>query len=434
MNFTPTTRLTADVAYGSMKQNEPLLPYTVNPDLIVHTPVPLTSLDAKVNTTMVNLRLTSQLSGPVGLAVSYRLDDRDNKTPRAVYPYIGADSQNQRSYEDGVINLPYSYTRQKADALVNFRFARAARFKAGLEYSDYSRDFQEVTDSNEITWLAGLSMRGFSKGSLSLDYRTSTRDVSGYVGNAPLINSHLPGAVGEDEYENNPLLRKYFLTDRDRDEFRFRADFAPTEAVNLGFSASYAEDDYGTGYFGLNNAKVQSWTIDAGYYPRETISLTGFYTNEEYDAEQSARSFFSLASAMDPANDWAARTEDDVETWNVALTFSDIGADKGWKGIDFGFDYTVSDARSNIDVTAATRTTVPLPQLKAKMNTFTLWGSARVGAQSSIRLAAESTELVTHDWALDGVAPDTLANVLLLGESAANYDFWLISGSWTYQF
>jgi hypothetical protein len=175
-------------------------------------------------------------------------------------------------------------------------------------------------------------------------------------------------------------------------------------------------------------------SIDAGWYPQDHISLTGFYTREKYDAAQSARGFFNDASAADPANDWFADTRDEVDTWNIALTFSDIGADKGWKGVDFGFDYTYSNTSSDIDVTATSAYTAPLPELQAKMRTFTLWGSARVSANSSIRLAAESAELVTRDWSLDGVAPDTLANVLLLGESAANYDLWLISASWRYQF
>jgi hypothetical protein len=68
------------------------------------------------------------------------------------------------------------------------------------------------------------------------------------------------------------------------------------------------------------------------------------------------------------------------------------------------------------------------------MRTFMLWGSAQVGAHSSVRLAAENARLKTRDWGLDGVEPDTLANVLLLGESAANYDLWLITGTWTYHF
>ena len=252
MNFGRATRLTADVSYGKMQQDEALLPYTVNPDLEVHTPVPLQSLDAEVNTAMVNLRLTSQLARRLGLAINYHYDDRDNKTPRALYPYIGADSQNQRRLEQGRINRPYSYTKHRADAVMTWRFARSSRLRAGVDYSDYSRDYQEVRDSDELGWLVGLSLRGWSQGSLNVDYRSSERDVSEYVGNVPLITSYLPGEVDEDDYQNHPLLRKYFLTDRDRDEFRLRADYAPAETVNVGIAASYAEDDYDENYFGLN--------------------------------------------------------------------------------------------------------------------------------------------------------------------------------------
>jgi MtrB/PioB family decaheme-associated outer membrane protein len=355
INLTPATRLTADFSYGKMEQDETLLPYTVNPGLAVHTPLPLDSLDAEVNTTMLNLRLTSQLARALGLAVNYRYDDRDNKTPRAVWPYIGADSQNQRAYEDGRLNLPYSYTRQRADATMTYRLARATRLKAGVEYSDYSRDYQEVSESDELTWLAGISMRGWSSGSLSLDLRMSDRDVDAYTGNAPLLYSWLPGQVGADEYENHPLLRKYYLADRDREEARFRADFAPGPVVNLGFSASYAEDDYDDSYFGLTQSEVRAMTVDAGWYPQQHISLTGFYTKEKYEAAQAARSFFNDASANDPANDWFADTTDKVDTWNFALNFTDVGQDRGWGGLDFGFDYTVSDTRSDIVVAAAHR-------------------------------------------------------------------------------
>ena len=137
----------------------------------------------------------------------------------------------------------------------------------------------------------------------------------------------------------------------------------PAEAVNLGFATSYAEDDYDESYFGLNNAKVRSYSLDAGWYPQEHIALTGFYTREKFDADQSARMFFSDSSAQDPANDWFVDSRDEVDTWHFALTFTDLGADRGWKGLDFGLDYTYSDTRSDIDVTAATWLTAPLPTL-----------------------------------------------------------------------
>jgi MtrB/PioB family decaheme-associated outer membrane protein len=196
-NFTPSTRLSADVSFGQMEQDDALLPYTINPILIVHTPVPLASLDGKVDTSMFNARFTSQLARPLGLAINYHYDDRDNKTPRAVYPYIGGDSQNQRPYDDGRINLPYSYTKQRADAVLTYRIFSGTRLKGGVEYNDTSREYSEVADAEEWAWLAGVKFGGLETASFTFDYRNSSREVDAYIGNTPLIESHLPGAVGE---------------------------------------------------------------------------------------------------------------------------------------------------------------------------------------------------------------------------------------------
>ena len=428
MNFAARTRLTADFSYGKMEQDDVLLDWSVNPNLNVNTPVPRTKLDAEVNVTMLNLRLTSQFARSLGLRVNYHYDDRDNKTGQDVYPYIGGDSQDQRAFEDGRINLPYSYTRHKADAILTWRFVRSSRLRAGVEYQDYSRDYQEVRDSDELTWLAGLSMRGWDKGSVNFDYRNSTRDVSEYVPNAPLLAYSVPGTVEPDDHENHPLLRKYYLTDRDRQEVRLRADYFPTAALNIGFAAILAEDDFDDEFFGLNQAEIESYTIDFGFFPSETISLTGFYTLETYEASQSARSWFTPDTAVDPKNDWFADIDDEVDTWNFAINFTDDG------GFDLGADYTYSDVRSNYTVTAISQSTGPLPELVTKMQTFSLWAGMQIGDSSNIRLTAERSELSSDDWGLDNVVPDSLNNVLLLGESAANYDLWLIYGSWTYRF
>ena len=97
-------------------------------------------------------------------------------------------------------------------------------------------------------------------------------------------------------------------------------------------------------------------------------------------------------------------------------------------------DYTYSKTKSMIDVVALSFNTAPVPDLLSKMQTFSLWGSVATGDRSSIRLTAESAKLKSKDWALDDVDTDTLSWMLLLGESAANYDLWLFSASWTYQF
>ncbi len=296
------------------------------------------------------------------------------------------------------------------------------------------REYSEVTDSNETTWLAGIKFGGLETAAFNFDYRNSNRDVDAYIGNALFVQTYLPGAVSEDAWQNQPLLRKYYLTDRDRDEFRFRADIFPTPQLNFGLSASYFKDDYGNGYFGLNAAKIRSGTIDFGWYPAQNIALTAYYTKDKYDASQSGLSFNSHVQAQDMDRAWFADTSDDVDTYNVSLAFSELGVNRGWKGFQVGFDYTYSYTKSLIDVTAVTLTTAPLPQLTSKLRSMGAWSSLDIGASSTIRLSVENSKLDTADFALDNALPDTLPNVLTLGESAPNYNLVLITGSFTYRF
>lgn len=434
INLSPGSRLTADVAFGTMQQDDTLLPYSVNPNLVVHTPVPLQSLDAAINTRMANLRYTAQLARSLALAVNYRYDDRDNDTPREVYPYIGGDSQDQRPFDDGRINLPYSYTRHEADAITTLRLGGHARLKVGAEYADISRTYSEVTDSDEWTWLAGLRFNAWQTTGFSVEYRVSERDVDHYDDNAPHLLSHVPGTLPDDDWENHPLMRKYFLTGRDRDEVRARIDFYPVTSVNFGFSVSLFEDDYDEGFFGLNESEAQSLTADFGWYPRENVSLAGYYTREKYDASQSSRSFRNASMAADPANNWWVDSSDDVDTWNLSLTFSGIGGDGDSKGVELGFDVTRSDVASHFDVRVASGGTDPLPPLRTDLRSASAWARFAMGDRSSIRLSAEFSELDVDDWGLDGVVPDTLANVLTLGEGSGDYDLLLLWGSWTTRF
>ncbi len=434
LGISATTRLTADVSFGRVEQDDAFLPYTINPNLTVNTALPATNLDGKIDTTMLNLRLTSKLAQRLGLTVNYHYNDRDNKTPRRIFPYVGADSQDQRAVGDGRINSPYSYTRQKSDAIMTFRFSGAARLKAGIEYSDYNREFSDVEDADELTWLASALLRGWSKVSMRLGYRNSDRDVSNYNPNSLLIGSFLPGEIGGDDFLNHPQLRKYYLTDRERDEYRFRADFFPNAQFNLGVSVSEYKDDYDAGFFGLNEAKVTSWSVDGGWYPIEQVALTAFYSNEEYDASQSSRHVINSSSAADPNYNWFAESEDRVDTYNIALKLTGIGADKNGKGFEFGLDYTYSNTENTTRVVAVSADTAPLPDLLSEMRTFSIWSSFAMGDRASVRLAAENAKFESKDWGLDGVAPDTLSNVLLLGQSAANYNLWLISASLSYRF
>jgi MtrB/PioB family decaheme-associated outer membrane protein len=435
MNFNAKTRLTADLSWGTMEQDDGFFPYTINPDLRIFADLPRSNADAKINMTHFNIRLSSRLARRLNLVANYRYDDRDNKTPQAAYQYIGGDSQDQpRSILDSRINLPYSYTRHKADLLLNWSAARGIGIKGGLEWNDYSRSYAEVEDSDEIAYLAGIRFSSWQTLSASLDYRYSERDIDEYVSNRPYQESRPPGAVPPDAWQNHPWQRKYNQTDRERDEVRFRLDWFPLDEFNIGVTGLSRQDDYSDGAFGLNEADSDSWTLDLAYKPRNNLVLSAFYTKETWDASQSARTIhnFSLSMAEDPQQDWWADTEDQVDTFNFHLGWDDLG-EAGKFG--FGFDYTVSNVETRVDVRGAEKVdTLPLPKLVSDWSTFSVYGEMRLGERSSILLSAESGELEADDFALDNVVPDTLTKVLTLGQSTQDYDILLISASWRYRF
>jgi MtrB/PioB family decaheme-associated outer membrane protein len=426
-----STHISADVAFGSMEQDDALLPYTINPALTVDVPLPRQSADAEIETTMINFRLTSRPVRGLNLRLNYHYDDRDNQTPRSTYLYVGGDSQDQKDELDGRINVPYSYSEEKTDFIASYRPTSGVRLKVGVIYTDYSRTFSEVLDSDQFTHLAGLKLYGWEGFALSLDYEKSDRDIADYKHDRPFQESTISGGRSIEEWENHPLIRKYFLTDREREEYRFRLDFFPTTNLNFALTGSFNEDDYGDGFFGLNEATVDMWTLDAGFYPRENVSLTAYYTNEKYEALQSSRTFANDIQADDPNRNWFANTEDDVDTYNVALNFENMGKNEA---LEFGFDYTFSDTETLIDVTAVSVNTLPLPLLTNEMTSYSVYGKYRLNDKSAIRLGVEYNELKATDFAVDGILPDTLSNVLLLGEGSPRYDLTLVSLSYRYRF
>lgn len=440
-HFTGTTRLHLDAALGRLRQDEDFLPYTINPALEVSEPLPRQSLDARVDTTRVNLRLTSRPARALNLVARINFRDRDNKTPRAAYQRVRGDAVPQQSYEEARINRPYSLRVTDATTDLAWRVSRHLRLEAGLGYNDTRRDYSEVNQTRETSLTLGARTTRFTSVALSTEYRYLERRADEYVGNRPMVATHVPGTVGAEDFENHPLLRKYTLTDRDRHLWRVRGDWFVWQRVNLGAAIAYHRDTYPEAVFGLTRSEMMSYTVDIGYAPTDQLRLSAFANFDRYRNDQSGRSFRGSvpADAWDANRNWQAGAEDHFNTLGMNLDWEQLHrqfqALSGLGGLDVRLSLTHSRATGEIAVTTGDALTdAPLPDLSTELNTASLEARLQLSARSSLRLGVEHERYRSRDFALDGVAPDAVATVLLLGEASPRYDITWTTLAWRYQF
>ena len=297
-NLSDSTRVTADLAYGIMTQDDMFQPYTVNPILAssIANPLPRTSLDGEIANLLLNLNISSRASPKLYWKGQLRYEDRDNKTPRDAYNYIGGDSQRQVTALDGGrirFNEPYSRKDLKIKADGGYKVTQRTTLTAGLEHAKTERTYTEREDADETTLRLGVKSRITEKVSANLRYARSDRDGSTYIGEEPFVSSNTPEEVAAvpGGWENLPGLRKFYLADRVRDKLNLVVNVMPAEMWNLGVGANYIRDDYKESEFGLTESKIQEYTVDLAFMPTMKTSIHAFASTEKLDSDQDARAF-----------------------------------------------------------------------------------------------------------------------------------------------
>lgn len=427
--LTATTRASLDLARGRMRQDEQFLPYSVDPGL-APAPLPRQDLNAKVDTTLAHLRVSSRPLPRLNVVGRIRHEERDNKTPQDVYRFVSGDAGLQAAPEAGRINRPYSLTRRELSIDAAYRLPQRTRLTAGYENRLRQRDFSEVNSAREHVFRAGLSTHRFENVSLGLDASHERRDTNRYIGNRPLLATRVPGSVDPEAFENHPNLRRYYLADRDRDRVQVRADLHPDDHWHLGAAFAWSRDDYREDAFGLNESELRSWMLDGGYVLSEDVRLSAFYHHDRYSSEQSARSFTAAPPTVnDPNRNWFVDTRDTHETWGLSLDLEGVEARLDWLRalradgeLELRFAYTDSRSRGRVDVTAGPALAAEdLPPLTTRFQILSAEARYRLSTASEVRFAYEHERYRSRDFALDGVAPDTVSQVLLFGEASPRY-------------
>lgn len=399
MNAPLNGRLAGTVAYGYMRQNEDLLPYsTSNLGTNWNDPAKLArqNADAEMETLRIDLDYTFNPMDRLNMRAFARYYNLDNNTPTDSWAYVSQDTSgatskvNYRNYRN---NLAYAYAPLNfgLDAHQNFNFWRTT---VGLSYEreEIGRDYREADTDENIYKLTARS-RPADWLSLRAGYLYGDRQSDGYDYNVTsqsywYTEAQSAGQVDNPQFlfANHPDLRKYDVSDRERNQFDLTATITAMTGLDVNLGYNYRDDDFDSDVspvaplldkeayinpaqdptvttpgqqLGLLKEKRQNMSVDVQYAPSSSWSVNLFGNREEIDSTLRGMVFNennrwfpdtinpglnNLGAFDDPRYLYDAKIEDRTNTIGVAAGYDIIPGKLRLSG-----DYTISRGKANID-------------------------------------------------------------------------------------
>jgi MtrB/PioB family decaheme-associated outer membrane protein len=407
--ITPTTRFSGMLSSGVMLQDEAFLPYTVNGTL-APSALPRDSLDGEVMVNALSMRLTSRPARGWRLKAAYRYNERDNNTPQATYTPVTLD------YEvagQSFTNQPYSYRKHKVDASAFYRLNPSMDLGLEYDYDQVKRWQSEVEKSSEHT-LGGVLNFGLGN---NLDGRVSLhhgkRDGGTYT------------PYSDPDTTTNPLLRKYHIADRKRNDLGLSLAYSPSENLTLSGGLNLIQDDYDDTQVGMTESREMDASIDLAYRASRNTTLYAFYNHGVIKSEQAG-------SESGGSADWFADTKDRFNSLGIGFKTLRI-----LPNLDIGADLTLSKSIGDTRITDATAGPTSIshyPDLTTDYKSLQVFGRYRWRKGLYLRMSYLHQEYDSSNWAFDGIDPDSLNNVLLLGEESPNSSDDILALSLIYYF
>jgi MtrB/PioB family decaheme-associated outer membrane protein len=395
-------QVTGDIALGRMTQNDTFLPYTINSSLPTQ-PLPANSLDGQVDTLTGNLRFTSTPTDKLRINAALAYNDRNNLTPQSEYDWISTDTGAATPRT----NLPYSFKHSVGSIDGAYNLTTGIRLYAGCSIDETKRDLQEVEYTNESNCWGKAGVQAKDLANFTFKWTHSLRVGSDY----------LPNTFGTPP--QNPLMRMYTMADRSRDEVNMRIDATPGERFNLGFEANVSWDTYYNSVIGVLDGRSLSWAFDCSWMLSEKASANCFASHEQITSRQ------ANAELLAPSPLWIGDNSDTMDTAGAGFKYS------VHEKLDLGLDYTLAKSTGEIVIKSATE---GFPDLKTRLNSARVYINYATKKKLSLRLSYWYEDYRSDDWALDGVAPATVGNVLAFGQGTPSYFINVVALSGRYEF
>jgi len=289
--FTPTTRANFKLGYARATQSQDFASAG-----LTGAPAGIANLGGEVNTKKAQLGITSRPMPKLSLLAEVNYDDRDDRTPLALYNVVGTTTFTNRT-------LPYEKTRGKVQA--SYQFSRDYRGTIGADYEAIDRGLFTPTsavsgisalrqETEEIGYRAELRRRMSENFSGSISYVTSSRDGSGWL--CPNSGLGVSPCGNQGAAVASTSIFMPTLADRQRDKVRLQAHWQPSKDWTLQFAVEDGQDEFTSpSQQGLQKTGMNLLSFDWDYQLSFRWNLNGYVSRGTQKLDQARPGGYIMA-------------------------------------------------------------------------------------------------------------------------------------------
>ena len=339
----PRTVVNGMVAFTRMSQNDPLIPWTINP--VLQTPaihaafpnlatLPRATAQARVDGLNAILNFSTRPNQFWGITGRYRYNNHDNKTP----PFNGTEYVRLDAVpeETGGFSEPFDIIENLGDLNVHFNVLPYSTLRVGYGFDSFDRTGRAFSNMTDHTGRVSLDTVGSQWVTIRALYEYTDREGSGFSEDAI------------EEGGSQPGLRFYDEANRIRHRGTLMFIVNPVDTMDLTFSLASGTDTYGgPGHeFGLLDNDNRAYNAGINLYPSDAVSVGANYGREHFASTQKSRNANPLPDPQftDPSRDWLL---DNVENVNNVNLFADFPKLARKTTARVTYDYSDSDNAFN---------------------------------------------------------------------------------------
>ncbi|WP_028116015.1 MtrB/PioB family decaheme-associated outer membrane protein [Ferrimonas senticii] len=348
-------------------------------DLVANPSV--TAFDGEVKTLDINLDYSTLVNNQLRLRAGFDYSDRDNRSTIVSGPNLVADPLTGELEDYALIDT----TSTRANVGSSYRIASGYRLNADYQFEQKQRhahgwDKEETQDhSADIK----LKITQFERWDIALKGGYSHRDMSKIDADRLLSG------------EDNALLRRYNLADRDRIVAEFNVIHTPMANVAVDLKGHWAKDDYSDTEIGLTEGQDYGYDLGLSYH-KQQLKLQAFGGMQWINTDQAGSSNGGNAN-------WTAEVEDQ-------FLYLGAGADYQWRpDTAIGVDYLYSDSASDTVVQQGIQT--PYDDYFAISHSITVYGDHQLNPKMGLRLEYRYERFEETDYANVGTGSPYLGNL-----------------------